>query len=76
MGATTNQNPAVMAPLRSRICAHIPCLCTVPEGEEYCGVACRDAAKQDAKTACPCDHVACPQTIRLFATFNADLQSL
>jgi hypothetical protein len=50
MGATTNQNPAVMAPIRIRICAYIPCLCNVPDGEQYCGAACRDAAKEDAKT--------------------------
>ena len=76
MGATTNQNPAVMAPIRIRICAYIPCLCNVPDDEEYCAAACREAAKEDAKTACPCDHVACPQTIRLFAAFSPQLQSL
>lgn len=76
MGATTNQNPAVMAPIRSRICAHVPCLCTVPDGEEYCGPTCQDAARKDAKIACQCDHLACPKTTRSFIASTVDLQSL
>jgi len=76
MGATMNQNPAVMANPRKRMCAHIPCLCTVPDGEEYCGLACRDAAREDAKIACQCDHAACPRPIRPFAARSADLQGL
>lgn len=32
-----------MANRKTRKCAHIPCLCNVLDGEEYCGNACRDA---------------------------------
>ena len=76
MGATTNQNPAVMANPRKRFCAHIPCLCTLPDGEEYCGEACRDAGSEDVEIACQCDHLACPLTFRQFAGRSAaDLPS-
>lgn len=75
METTTSQNPAVMAPVRSRICANVPCLCTVPDGEEYCGPACRDGAREGTGTACQCDHITCPQTTRPFAN-RANLHSL
>jgi len=45
-------------------CAHIPCLCDVSEGKEYCGEACRDAGSKDVEIACQCDHPACPLTVR------------
>lgn len=76
MEATTNQNPAVMANPKKRMCAHIPCLCTVPDREEYCGPACRDAAREDAKSACHCNHAACPRPIPPFAGRSADQQGL
>jgi len=76
MGATTNQNPAVMANPRKKFCGHIPCLCTVPEGDEYCGRSCQDAARSDAEIACYCDHIACPCTIGRFTDRSADLQGL
>ena len=41
-------------------CAHIPCLCAVPEGQEYCGDACRDAGGEEVEIACSCDHPPCP----------------
>src|SRR4029077_6030460 len=42
-----NQNKAVMANPKKRMCAHIPCLCIVPDAEEYCAAACRDAGSED-----------------------------
>ena len=74
VGEMTNQNPAVMANPRNRIWAHTPCLCTVPEGEEYCGPSCRGAAREDAKIACQCDHTGCSRTIRPFPAYSVDLQ--
>jgi hypothetical protein len=41
-------------------CANIPCLCEIPEGQEYCGDACRDASSQEVEIACQCDHSMCP----------------
>jgi len=52
-------------------CAHIPCLCDVPDGEEFCGEACRDAGSEDIEIACQCDHPACPLTFRRFAPPSA-----
>src|ERR1700747_610062 len=40
----------------TRKCAHIPCLCDVEDGQEYCGETCRDAGSQDGEIACQCDH--------------------
>jgi hypothetical protein len=71
-----NQNTAVMAKQKTKMCAHMPCLCTVPEGEEYCGAACRTAGSEDVEIACQCDHAACPLAIRPFAVRSADLQGL
>ena len=42
-----------------RICAHIPCLCEVPEGQTYCGESCRLAGEEDVEIACQCDHLSC-----------------
>ena len=49
-----------MANLKTKMCAHIPCLCSVANGEEYCGKACRDAGSEDVEIACQCDHPARP----------------
>ncbi len=48
-------------------CAHIPCLCDVPVGQEYCGDVCREAGSENVEIACQCDHPACPLTTRQFA---------
>jgi hypothetical protein len=53
-----------MANQTTRKCAHIPCLCDVRNGEEYCGDACRDAGGEDVEIACQCDHMPCPLTAR------------
>ena len=64
----------VMANQETRKCAHIPCLCDVPRGIEYCSDSCRDAGIDDIEIACQCDHTACPLTIRQFVPrFVADL---
>jgi hypothetical protein len=60
-----------MANLKTKMCAHIPCLCTVANGEEYCGAACRDAGSEDVEIACQCDHPACPLSVRQFVSGNA-----
>ena len=52
---------------KSRKCSHIPCLCDVPNGQQYCGDACREAGGEDVEIACQCDHLACPLTFRQFA---------
>lgn len=57
-----------MANQKTTKCAHIPCLCDVPVGEEYCGDACRDAGGEDVEIACQCNHPACPLTLRPFAS--------
>jgi hypothetical protein len=46
----------------TRKCAHIPCLCDVPNGQKYCGDACRDAGSEDVEIACQCSHQVCPLT--------------
>ena len=53
-----------MANQKRKKCAHLPCLCHVPDGEEYCGEACRDAGSEDVEIACQCDHLSCPLTFR------------
>jgi hypothetical protein len=60
-----------MANKRMEKCAHIPCLCDVADGEEYCGATCRDAGSDDVEIACQCDHPACPLTFRWFASRSA-----
>ena len=53
-----------MADKNTKKCAHIPCLCDVALGQEYCGEACRDAGSEAVDIACQCDHAACPLVIR------------
>jgi len=53
-----------MANHEIRKCAHIPCLCDVSTGIEYCSESCRDAGSDDVEIACQCDHRACPLTVR------------
>jgi hypothetical protein len=60
-----------MSTQKSKLCAHIPCLCVVPPGEDYCSEACRDAGSEDVEIACQCDHLACPITIGQFALRSA-----
>jgi hypothetical protein len=60
-----------MANQKTKKCAHIPCLCDVPNGEEYCGEVCRDAGSEDVEIACQCDHRAGPLTVRQFAPGSA-----
>jgi hypothetical protein len=60
-----------MANRNTKKCAHIPCLCDVVPGQEYCGPACRDAGSEDVEIACQCDHTACPLVIRLSASLGA-----
>ena len=43
-------------------CAHMPCLCDVGPGQEYCSEACRDAGSEDVEIACQCGHASCPLT--------------
>jgi hypothetical protein len=43
-------------------CAHLPCRCVVPAGQEYCGDICADAGSSDVEIACECGHAACPLT--------------
>src|ERR1700686_1629312 len=65
-GAETQRNMKglQMANQTMRKCAHIPCLCDVRGGEEYCGDACREAGGEDVEIACQCDHMPCPLTAR------------
>jgi hypothetical protein len=51
---------------KTRKCAHLPCLCDVPHGKQYCGDACRDAGSETVEIAGQCDHLACPLTFRQF----------
>jgi hypothetical protein len=48
-------------------CAHIPCMCDVEPGQEYCGEACRDAGSEDVEIACQCGHATCPLTLQATA---------
>jgi hypothetical protein len=61
----------LMGNQKTKKCAHIPCLCDVRNGEQYCGEACRDAGSEDVEIACQCDHPACPLTFREFAPQSA-----
>ena len=60
-----------MANQKIKQCTHIPCLCGVPDGEEYCGEACRDARSEEVEIACQCDHLPCPPMFRQFADRSA-----
>jgi hypothetical protein len=65
-----------MANQETKKCAHIPCLCDVQDGEEYCGEACSDAGSKDVEISCQCSHPACPLMFRQFAARSAaDLAS-
>ena len=65
-----------MANHKTTKCAHIPCLCDVSDGEEYCGEVCRDAGSEDVEIACQCNHPACPLTLGQFTPQStADLAS-
>jgi hypothetical protein len=44
-------------------CAHIPCRCNVPHGQQYCSQACRESGSEDVEIACQCDHPQCPLTV-------------
>jgi hypothetical protein len=44
-------------------CAHMPCLCDVSPGEEYCSDVCQDAGSEDVEVACQCGHASCPLTM-------------
>jgi hypothetical protein len=48
---------------KTQKCQHIPCVCEVPVGEDFCGESCRNAGKEDVEIACQCDHPACPLTV-------------
>jgi hypothetical protein len=43
-------------------CAPMPCRCTVPAGEKYCGPGCEEAGSEEVEIACQCDHGACSLT--------------
>ena len=51
-----------MANQKMKKCAHIPCLCDVQNGQEYCGDICREAGREEVEIACQCGHPACPLT--------------
>jgi hypothetical protein len=45
-----------------RLCAHEPCTCTVPTGQDYCSAICRHNATSGvprSEPACECDHPDC-----------------
>ncbi len=42
-----------------KVCAHEPCLCTVPAGQKFCSDFCHDAGADEVEIACECDHPAC-----------------
>ena len=67
----TRKDGTQMASQKTKKCAHIPCLCDVPNGEEYCGESGRDAGSEDVEIACQCDHLACPLTFRRFVVRSA-----
>lgn len=56
-----------MTDKKTKKCAHIPCMCDVEPGQEYCGDACRDAGSEDVEIACQCGHATCPLTLELRA---------
>jgi hypothetical protein len=60
-----------MANQKMKKCAHIPCLCDVSHGQEYCGDICREAGSEDVEIACQCDHPACPLTSQSFVVDSA-----
>ena len=46
-----------MANQQTKKCAHLPCLCDVRDGEEYCGETCRDAGSEDSRVNATICHV-------------------
>lgn len=60
-----------MANQKTNKCAHIPCLCDVRLGEEYCGEACRVAGSEDVEIACDCHHLACTLSFGQFGGRSA-----
>jgi hypothetical protein len=52
-----------MANQEKNKCAHIPCLCDVTPGQEYCSESCQDAGNENVEVACQCDHPSCPLTV-------------
>jgi hypothetical protein len=44
-------------------CAHIPCVCEVALGQEFCSEVCKNAGSEDVEIACECNHPACPLTV-------------
>jgi hypothetical protein len=57
--AEVRKDLLAMTDQATRKCAHIACFCDVPNGQEYCGDACREAGREDVDIACQCDHLAC-----------------
>jgi hypothetical protein len=54
-----------------RKCAHIACLCDVPDGENTAARRVVTRGSDDAEIACHCSHPACPLTFRWFASRSA-----
>ena len=50
-----------MADQEKKLCAHEPCLCTVPAHEKFCSDFCRDAGADEVEIACECGHPACSE---------------
>ena len=49
----------------SKTCAHVPCNCTVSEGDPWCSEHCRSAgAGAHAAGSCGCGHAACAGSAR------------
>jgi hypothetical protein len=40
-------------------CAHVPCVCVPPAGEEYCSPFCEEAGADEVEVGCDCGHAAC-----------------
>ena len=40
-------------------CTHLPCVCVLSAGEEYCTQFCKDAGSKETEIACDCHHPAC-----------------
>jgi len=72
MDLMMNPNTTTRAITGRRMCAHISCLCFVPDGAEYCGAACRVAGSGNVEIACQCDHVACSLMVRPFGAGTCD----
>jgi len=51
-----------MASTKSK-CAHLPCVCVLPEGEKYCRQSCKDARSVKTEIACDCGHPACTNEV-------------